>query len=78
MKRKEGNEVVVQNENGVEKRRNSSFIKPFVQAAEPSMREQSENVETKGPEENVEKRPSRQKRMPAKFFCQIVVFYITD
>ena len=56
VKRKEGNEVVVENQQGVEKRRSSQFVKPFV----------SESKEI-SEETKVYERPCRERKMPAKF-----------
>ncbi len=68
VKRKEGSEIVIENQDGVEKRRNASFMKPYVKE---TVGNEGAIEMTDG--EKVEiKRPSRERKMPAKFEDYVV------
>ena len=66
VKRKEGNEIVVEIQDGVEKRRSSSFVKPYNQSVSAENTQERVSVEYLKAKARVD-RPTRNKKLPAKF-----------
>ena len=66
VKRKEGNEIVVETQDGVEKRRSSSFVKPYNQSVSAENTQERVSVENLKANARVD-RPTRDKKLPAKF-----------
>ena len=65
---KQGSEVTVQSKEGVEYKRNSSFVKPYEKA------DNSDMVEENKLDPPSESRPSRERKMPAKFNDYVVKY----